>query len=569
MSARSLMVAAALVGAGGAAIAGCGDPRPVSQACKRDGDCAAGAACLVGTCIPRLMGGAQTWAVEMMPRTESAWAITENTAVSFSEVPVSLKVERTVTVEGTLTGADVGATGAGAVRVVITVTSPIDRRDLSYEGRGATRAGAGVLEFSVRVPESAIGRQARFRIIPDPPADRTLPVWTTQPAALARTVTVPAPTIDQIDTVEGVLETPFVGEAVAGYLVRAVLGNRLVSNVERTTADGRFRLRLPRAPFSDAKLSEVTIELAPSDPMMAAPKLTVKLTAETVAKVTDGKLNLGTLRLPPTPPVQVYDIPVIASDPARKDPIAGVTLRFQTAVPGAQGAGAQATYLREAQTDKDGVAHVPLLPGNAGETRTYSVAVIPGPTSDFAARCVNTYGVAPASGQMRVSAAIPLLAKVQLDGTIVDQGSFASPGVTVTAVRTDAVYFEQCGSDVTVAPPSIVTKDDGSYRLMLEPGRYRIEYEPQVGSPSALLLEDDVLIDTSQRRTVMLPAGVLGEGSVANPDGGPVVGCEVRVLDPPRDAAMPRQRRGRALTGADGRFQIVLPMGTTAVTSLP
>lgn len=568
MNARSLMVAAALVGAASAAVAGCGDPRPVSQACKRDGDCAGGAACLVGTCIPRLMGASQTWAVEMMPRSESTWAVTENLAVSFSQVPVALKVERMVTVDGTLTGADVGATGAGGVRVVITVTSPADKRDFSYEGRGAT-SDAGRLEFSVRVPESAIGRQARFRIIPDAPADRTLPVWTTQPVALARTVTLPAPSTEQIDTVEGVLETPFVGEAVAGYLVRGVVGNRLVSNVERTTADGRFRLRLPRAPFNDARLSDVTIELAPSDPMMAAPKLTVKVTAEMAAKVTDGKLNLGILRLPPTPPVQVYDVPVIASDPTRKDPVAGVTLRFQTVVLGAQGAGAQATYLREAQTDKDGVAHVPLLPGNAGETRIYSVAVIPGPTSDFAARCVNTYGVAPVSGQMRVSPAIPLLAKVQLGGTVVDQGSFASPGVTVTAVRTDAMYFEHCGSEVTVAPPSIVTKDDGSYRLMLEPGRYRIEYEPQVGSPSALLLEDDVLVDTSQRRTVMLPAGVLGEGSVVNPDGGPVVGCEVRVVDPPRDAALPRQRRGRALTGADGKFQIVLPMGTTAVTSLP
>lgn len=550
---------------GAATVAGCGEPRSVSTSCRKDAECPAGAACRVGACIPRISGAPQVWAVEMLPRSESSWALTENTSVSFSAEPVTLKVERTVSVDGTISGVELGtnSSGSSTLRVVITVASPVDRR---YEGSGATRGGAGPVEFSVRVPESALGRPARVRVIPDAPVDRTLPPWTSTVNALGRTLTLAAPTADQVDTIEGILETPFAGEAVAGYVVRGLVGTRLVTNVERTAVDGRFKLRVPRAPYADvAKLSEITLDLTPGDPMEAVPKLVVKVTNELAAKLVDGKLALPTLRLPPSPPAQMFDIPVTGPDSKQKLP--GVTLRFHTVVPGAVG-GAEAVYVREAQTDREGVARVALLPGNAGETRTYSVAAFPGPTSEFAARCVSSYAVA-AGGGARVGASIALPPKVELAGNVMDHLGFAGAAVTVTAARTDTTLFEDCRSEVAAAPLSMVTKADGAYRLLLEPGRYRVEYEPNMGSASALLLEEDVAVDASRRRDVALPPGVVAEGSIVNPDGGPVTGCEIRVLDLPRDATMPRQRRARALTGADGRFQVVLPSAGAAPPAMP
>src|SRR5439155_25569802 len=99
---------------------------------------------------------------------------------------------------------------------------------------------------------------------------------------------------------------------------------------------------------------------------------------------------------------------------------------------------------------------------------------------------------------------------------------------------------------------------DGRYRLLLDPGRYRIEYEPPMGSASALFVEPEVVVDKRLERGVQLPGGVLATGVVSAPGGEGVVGCEVRVFGAPKDGQAP-ELRARTRTVTDGHFSIVLP----------
>jgi hypothetical protein len=294
-------------------------------------------------------------------------------------------------------------------------------------------------------------------------------------------------------------------------------------------------------------LEAVTIELSPTDVALARPTL--------VTRVTAAKLNLGVLRLPPAATPQSLKVPVTVQGSGKKIP--GATLRFYAALTGASGG--EASFRREFQTDKDGVAMVTVLPGNAGETRNYAVAIIPPPNSPYAARCIPTYAVAAApSAQIRVGASIDLGPKAEVTGLVLDAGGRPQSGVMLTALRKGSTYVTECATDVASPQPVASTDMDGSYRLRLDPGIYRFEYEPAMASTTPLFVEEDVPVDHDAERTVHLPAGVLGEGFVGTPDGGPAAGCEVRVFAPGREGAAPALL-AHTRTAASGRFRIVLP----------
>jgi hypothetical protein len=366
-------------------------------------------------------------------------------------------------------------------------------------------------------------------------------------ATLGPTVTLTVPKSTDLNYVEGVLQSALgPSEPIVDYAVRALIADRLVSNVDRTTAEGHFSLRIPKSVNPDS----VTVELAPPDATTLRPTMLTKLSS--------ARLNVGALRLPPYSRPQAIDVPVAAMGTTRKLP--GVTLRFYTVLPGAVGADAIATFRREFQTDKNGVAHAQVLPGNAGDTRNYGVAAIPPPDSEFAAHCFPIYAVAAATGtQPRVGATLELVPKVELTGQVLDGDGAPLKGVILTAIRKDPTFVKECGGDVASATPIVTTDDDGRYRLLAEPGTYRFEYEPAMGSVSPLLVEEGVVVARTMQRSVMMPAGALAEGTVKTPDDGtPAAACEVRVFAPGRDGAAP-ELRARTRTTVDGRFRIILP----------
>jgi hypothetical protein len=511
--------------------------------CHKDSECDSGLACTVGRCVPKL-AGKQTWILEVLPKAESQWALTEFPAVTFSPDPLQLRVERKTTVEGDVTGVEAASVPMAAVRVLLSFASVIGRGARPVEGP-VNRSGDGLLHFSLGVPESALGHEATIRIVPTPPADRLLPGWSVLEPALGNRVTVPAPKPADVALIEGTLKGAFDDEIIPPYLARALMGDRLVSNVERTDDQGRFKLRVPNGAADGVKLEEVTLELAPVDLTTGRPRL--------LTKAMPGKPNL--IRLPAAPQQQAMDIPVTAMGTARVK-IPSVTLVFYAPLPGA--VGADAWFRREFQTDKEGVARVSLVPGNAGDTRDYAVAVIPPPNSEYAARCLTTYAVASApAGQTRVGASIELPKKLELTGQVLDAGGAPQSGVMVTAMRKDSTYVQECAADVGSPQSTATTGADGTYRLLLEAGTYRFDYEPPLGSSGALFAEDDVSVTTSQTRKVTMPGGLLADGMVATPQNAPAAGCEVRAYAPGRDGRL--ELRARARSAEDGTFRILLP----------
>jgi hypothetical protein len=392
-----------------------------------------------------------------------------------------------------------------------------------------------------------VGQSAKLTLFPASPLDQVLPVWSLPVATLGPTLLVAVPKSNETSVIEGVLQDELEQPPTVAYVARAMMGDRLVSNVYKTDAQGRFKLKVPNDPSNGIDLNLVTVELAPADPAAVEPRLRTDVSAM--------KLNLGVLRLPPRPKPQVMDVPVTALGKTTRIP--GVTLRFSAPLDGAFGA--RATLAREFQTDREGVAHVTLLPGPAGQTLNYGVTVLPPPNSEFAARCFQGYSVASIpSGTARVGASIELGNKLEVAGRVTNADGAAQSGVIITAFRQDVTGPQDCGVDVLSTPGTITTGQDGSYRLLLDPGRYRFEYEPPMGSAVAFSVDSDVLVDKNLQHAVKLPGGVLATGVVRSPGGDPVASCEVRAFDNPTEGKTP-QLRARSRTGMDGHFSIVLP----------
>jgi hypothetical protein len=331
-------------------------------------------------------------------------------------------------------------------------------------------------------------------------------------------------------------------------VARALVGERLVSNISKTDAQGRFNLKVPTVGANAINLDQVKVELSPPDAATVKPRLLLSVTA--------AKPNLGVLRLPPVPNPQPLDVPVAVQGTAMMLP--GVTLRFTTMLE--KTATQTATLVREGQTDKDGVAHLILLPGTADQPRQYTVTVKPPPTSEYAARCFPGYAVATApAGPTRVGTRIDVVRKLEVAGQVTDGNGAPQPDVIMTATRQAVTGPQDCGLDVLSGQSTVTTAADGSYKLALDPGRYRLEYEPPMGSGSPVFVEPDVLVDKAlPQRPVTLPGGVVAMGVVTGVEDKAVVGCEVRVYGPPNDG-QPPELRARTRTVADGRFMIVLP----------
>jgi hypothetical protein len=256
----------------------------------------------------------------------------------------------------------------------------------------------------------------------------------------------------------------------------------------------------------------------------------------------------------------MFSVPIVSAPEAGQEVrIAGARVRFQTTLPGASG-GATATFAREAQTDGGGVALVPLLPGEAERPRFYDVRVIPPDRSDYAARCVAGYGVASGtSGMIRVGASIALPRRPQLAGRVTDSDARVVEGVRIRATRVvmggPQEVDERCEAEL-LSPPSFATSEaDGRYRLALDPGEYRLELEPPMGSPHPLHALDAVVVRSPVVLDVTLPLGRVIEARTVAPDGTSLPGAVVRLFEVLGSRAV---LRGQGLADATGRARLVV-----------
>ncbi len=546
-TARRATLAASLVAA---AAAGLGCHSNGLSSCRKDVDCGPGYGCMGEICLPRSARRPGPWAVEVAPAPESSLAFREYPEFAFTAEGNVLQVDVKATVAGTIEReeTEMDPSMPAGLRVLVLLPSLIaTRKNFQLETDGSITSPGGPVEFSLGVPTLALGSAAKVWLRPSAPLDQTLPPWLV-PITLEGSLQIKPLIAADLVFIEGVLET-VTGDPVSTYVARALLADQVISNRAATDKAGRFKLKIPRALTNLGSLDGVQLELSAADPAAALPKVVVRT-------LTLNKLNIGTIRLPAFAQAEIFNVPVLAADTG--NPVPAATVRFRTALPGA--ANGEAYYQREAQTNREGTAQIALIPGIGGATQDYSVTVTPGPNSRSAARCVPTYGVAASAPGARVSASLALSAKVELPGQVFRFDGQPLENVRITATREDT-QAALCGADVASQPTTGLSGTAGAYRLLLEPGRYRFEFSPPLGSPSPRFVERGVVVDGKAAHNAILPPAILIDGVVLAPDGTEVPQCEIRVFRP--EAGTDLELRGRARTSDDGRFRLVLPDNTS------
>lgn len=526
--------------------------------CRADADCEPGAACIATTCVPRL-STPSTFAVEMVPAGSGGFMPVELPQQSFGSAPVTIAADRRAVLKTTLapdpTDRDFVADPQAQLQIIISAAALIPGRpERQYETQATPFARGEPFLLSVPLPERLLERSVVLRALPRPPLDRSMPPVEMPLLVRSNLPEVRLPSAADALFVEGKLEKAD-GTAATDYVARAVRGGQVVSNAPLTAGAGTFKVRIPKIVGRDA-LAGLRLDLTPAQPERPWPNITL-------ATIAEDKLNVGTLRLPAFPEPAMFSIPIVSAPGAGSDVrIAWARVRFQTTLPGA-GGGAVATFVREAQTDANGVAQMALLPGEAERPRLYDVRVIPPEGSPYAARCVAGYGVASGtSGVIRVGASIALPSRAVLNGRITDSAGRVVEGVRlrttriVTANKDEGAPSERCEADLLSPPSFAASEADGRYRLALDPGEYRVEFEPATGGPHPLYALDAVAVQTSVTLDVTLPAGRVIEARTAAPNGAPLPGTTVRLFEVLAGRAV---LRGQSASDAGGLVRIVIP----------
>ncbi len=528
-----------------ALLGGCGDQ--AQSECARDADCGAASACVRSICVARAGAAGGHWAVEITPGPQSRFAGRELPDQALGAVPVDLPLDRKVSMMTELSGGPAdGPPMATSVGVVLAVPSSIPGHgDLTFEAQGTSAGPASSYQLTLAIPAALLGRMGTLSVLPRAPLDRFICPFLLG-IDLATNAAVMLPGGEDTVTVSGTLgqADPGAGVPVA-YQARAFVLDRLVSNVDVVGSDGGFQLRLQRS-VATAAAQPVRIELQPVDPTEPA--------LQFVTTLPPGNRGLGNLTLPAYPEPAPFIVPVVDEETDR--PVPGVTVMFDAVIEGA--VGGQARYSQSAQTDAQGNAMLRLIPGTVRQTRDYLVRAIPPAHSESAARCLRAYAVAAVVTEApRVGAPIKLSRRVALDGRVLRLNGRPAGSVRVRAIAEGDQAAGECGQPLSSAPPEVTSSPDGHYRLLLDPGQYRLEYEPAAGAPLPMATEAGVSLLVSRAHVYTLPPSVLVEGRVVSPDGDPVEAAEVKVhgRGPDGHALL----RGGALSGPDGSVRLILP----------
>jgi hypothetical protein len=385
-------------------------------------------------------------------------------------------------------------------------------------------------------------------VIPNTPLDRSMPPWVIPLSLSAELPPVELPGPGDTVVLDGRLESADPTAALdVVYQARARLAGRVVSNAALTDAKGNFVLRMQKSALGGAGPNQppLALELHPADGMLPLPSLRVSPLDVT-------KPQVDPMRLPAFQKPEDYQVPVV--DRQDKTLVVGATVRFTTEVGGA--GRATAYYERSAQTGTNGKAVVPLIPGDAQKTRDYAVTVTPPPNSKYAGRCLAGYSVGPATtgGQM-VGAAIELDRKVVISGRVLRADGEPAGAVRIRATRVGGAIAPECNGPLPSPPAEITSGTDGRYTLPLDPGTYRLDAEPPHDAPLPRA-SFQVSVPDTKIQDITLPVPVLVEGRVLSPDSAPIGDAEVRAF---AAGGVVPQERAVALSGADGKFRLILP----------
>jgi hypothetical protein len=516
--------------------------------CEVDGDCPALNACLSSMCVARAGPAGYRAAVELEPALESPHARREHPAVTFTADPATLELDRRISVHAVLLPAiPEPSDRASSVEVVLSLPSLLPGRPENSVNADAINQGPRMnYEATVGVPERWLERPARLRVVPNMPVDRILCPWQLD-AVVSADLVVPLPGDSDTVRVEGRIVSAAPDGGMLAYEARLFAGNRLLSNLGRTDANGKFLLRAQKQLLTDR--NDATIEIAQADFKNPSTSLVLPFAGESA--------NLGEVTFPAIPAPVGFVVPVYDAQSQGtnlKAPVAGASVRFFTRIGSATSAEVQ--YVRTGQTGVEGTATIPLLPGSGSDTREYVVSVVPPADSPTGSLCVPKFFIAAAVATNRVTATIFLPRKAVLTGQVLRWDGKPAPRMNLRATRIDASFAPECGTNLASPPSDGAAAEDGTFQLLLDPGDYMLELDPPSGS--GLPRHALPLLKVTAPNTdldITLPEGILVDGKVISPAGEPVAATRVRVFPIDGGGAL----LGTTLSGPDGSFRLVLP----------
>ncbi len=373
------------------------------------------------------------------------------------------------------------------------------------------------------------------------------------------------------------------GAALAGFAVRAVdpaTDERVVSTVSASGADGAFTCRLaPGSP--DAWSLRLTTDDGHGGSLaIDVPRATLEAAAAGGRRVTVtvgdlAGLPAGMIPATATPPrspspgapcAGCVDVRASAEGVdarGRSQALAGASVTFRTAVAAPSGlAGSTAWFTSTVETDGAGSLRAWLIPGD------YDVTVTP---RGELYRSAMQHGfrvrgdAATQAGQVFSASARPSVL-----GRVLGRDGLAVRNARVTAVPYGAAApNDPCLADADVAalaeytaPSGAVTVGDGSFRIDVNPGLYRLLIEPPENSGLPVTLSASVCVaQTVMNLDTSLEAPVQVQGTVRDASGAVAPGATIEALVRLRSGTAPGvvARVGSATADARGRYTLLVP----------
>ena len=500
--------------------------------CSIDAHCGQVAVCVQGTCLPRPGSPPSPWAVEIRPSSNSIKAAFTEIVPAPTAATWRLSADAYVEVSATFTpfvstpsGPGNGTALPGSANVLLELQSRIPGRPtLTFE----TTFPSGGTTATLKVPAGTRSRTGALTLIPLPPADQSSPPYRfsalvpadgsvlgeTAPTGTTGTTTTSFE-LPANNLVQGLLQDVF-GQPKVAYTARAYLGGTQVSSSAVMQMDGKFQLLVP-----STVSGEIVVELAPQSGL--DPWFTYNKRA-----FAGSNLDLGTVMLPAyqvpsqNPPGFVFHV---ESDEAIPSFVGNAAIRAFTVLANMPSDPLGVTrFWRNGTTNMAGDVELSLIPGMNQAARTYDVSVVPPPGSPFAATCAQEQVL----GSTGVST-IALSHRRRLTGNVTSALGTPVEGVTVVASRDPA------GARVCTAsgPTSFTehTDENGYYQLYLDPGVYRVDYDPPGGSAAPRLTEPHVDVTADVALPIQLPAAALIEGDVFDSDEvTPLPNATIRIL---------------------------------------
>jgi hypothetical protein len=417
---------------------------------------------------------------------------------------------------------------------------PIPGHPLLFGTHSTAAVNLGATSFRLALPPGSYN----LLVTPDPPDATSLPILPPMivPVNVSadRMLDIALPGPNDLFHVTGrIFDSTLQG--VANMSVDVEQDGRVVSTTGITDGGGGFDIVMPRA------AGMYTLHAKPAmGSTTVAPTLEQSLALDGTAGSAQPILRLPAY----TTPASYHFIVHARTAAGLQTPVPGTQIAFSATLPPDPDA-TPATFSANATTDILGGADVTLIPGVQ-----YTVTVQTSPSSEYASVVLEHYSL---DSQLPD---IELGQKTEVTGTLVGADGKAVAGAAIHAVGISAAASQNTTNTSPTGAGTAQTDAMGRFRVLLDPGTYDLEAQPQDGSPYPRWALQGLVVTTTAPDpvTFQLPTASRIEGRVSGPDGKPQeADVSVYLVDKfGGQAQLEGRLRGQAHAAPDGSFSLVL-----------